>query len=614
MSQPLTSLVPTIVEITGFMQSNWPHIWWFPNWYLGVPLRFVTGPVVPLLTILINKFSGLPLESSYVVLIILMWILGGFGVWKLVHELGGGKRAGWSACGLFLLLPGHILLSTYGNGLHHLVISLLPWICFLWFKTLKHWQVAWIISTLILLSAVLLIDVGGILLFIVAGVLITLMGDKRDWGTGGLKSILLIITALSIATIWYTPRFWWTLLGNPSFGGKPLANVIPFILQLLQALIPLILGAWFVQRKYRLRNGLMRFGVLFGSSFLFLTVIRFLSDIDFWMDWTSYILELQFALALVLPVVVFKLVQRTKTIQIITFLNILTLTIIDSGLAFMLYKTDEKVVAYQVGIRKLAGENVKLDQRIFLSGSPVFWLGSAKQNLLQVRGGRDEIATHPTWAMGAYNIREGEDHELLNNWLSIFGVSKILVHEEGSQEYFRDFKNIDRFDELVEIEEKDGNALYEHESSIARLASKDILEIPSPQEGSDENALVRYSDALGVPVNFIFTKANEIRVNTDLKLQADQVISLAVTHDKYWKLIEGKGKLLADVFGNTVILPEPGETSFVLSYQEKESWLAGVLLSLIALLALLKSDRVTGFIFKRVPSVKLSQVDEEETY
>ena len=69
MQIPLTSLVPTIVEVIQFIENNWPHIWWFPNWYLGLPLRFVTGPVVPLVVLGIHKISGFSVGTAYLIFV-----------------------------------------------------------------------------------------------------------------------------------------------------------------------------------------------------------------------------------------------------------------------------------------------------------------------------------------------------------------------------------------------------------------------------------------------------------------------------------------------------------------------------------------------------------------
>ena len=56
-------------------------------------------------------------------------------------------------------------------------------------------------------------------------------------------------------------------------------------------------------------------------------------------------------------------------------------------------------------------KNVPKSERVFLSGSPVFWINS-KNESMQVRGGNDIVSTSQWWAHGAYQIREGQDAAL----------------------------------------------------------------------------------------------------------------------------------------------------------------------------------------------------------
>lgn len=658
---PLTSLVPTIVEITSFVEQNWPHVWWFPNWYLGIPLRFVTGPVVPTLIILLRRLTSWPVEQAYLVLIGGIWVIGGIGVAQLTKALGGGKRVQWWSAVIFLLLPFHLLLLSYGSGLHHLAIAILPWVFWSWMRAMRESggiREIGGIWTAGLAALVLLIDVSGLLPLLIGVIALTISGDKENWGNRGVKSVLFLLTAFSLATIWYTPRFWWIILGNPSFGGKPLANVIPFILQLVQALIPLILGVWVVQKRrvlsategYRLTSKLMQFGLLFGSSFLFLTLIRFLSDVDFWMDWTSYFLELQLALALLLPRGILRLGRSVDLAQSLSqtgfgndkkkyFLSlfiILILTISNGAVGYRWYRTNETDRTYREKINKMIAERVVpgepfvrqlTDQgkRVFLSGSPVFWLGSEiarvydpgslspnePGSLWQVRGGRDEVATHPTWAMGAYQIREGTDPLLLKDWLTVLGISYVLVHEERSGEYFKDFKNTSRFAELIEEEEFAGNILYQTPGTIARLANREILQNGRPKAGNDREALSNYVQNLGEPLAFTIPQMNQLQIDSS-QMSENEVISLAVTYDRAWKLVSKKGKVQADALGNMVIVPEGDSQVFQLEYQESIwSLLPGVLFSLVSLALLYKSANL-AYLISRVPSLQLTDSSNEE--
>ena len=354
MNLPLTSLVPTVVEITSFIERNWPHVWWFPNWYLGVPLRFVTGPVVPAILIFFHKIFPISLETIYLLLVGTVWLCGGLGTVYLVKALGGGKKTQWLAGIVFTLLPFHLFLLATGTGLHHLVVALMPWVFIACLHAFKSWKWQDVSLTVIGTALVILIDVAGILPLVVGFISLAILNKREDLPEKLIKLFLILLTALSLVTIWYTPRFWWTLLNNPSFAGKPLANVIPFVLQLIEALLPLILGWWVVKKRYSLKQPLIRFGVLFGSSFLFLTLIRFLSDVDFWIDWTGYFLELQLALALFLPWGILKLVQDDKKRWFVFLFIIFILTISNGIMGWVVFIKDaDKVTEYKKSIVKL---------------------------------------------------------------------------------------------------------------------------------------------------------------------------------------------------------------------------------------------------------------------
>ena len=182
--------------------------------------------------------------------------------------------------------PAQIFGLFSGNGLRNLALCLLPWVLFFFKRSVKTAQTVDLLLTAIFCSLMLLIDIGSFLSIIVGLIiLIFIYKNSRILEEGIIFGLLVILTSLSLATIWYTPQFWLTLLGNPSFGGKPLLNVISFIWQLILSLVPIILGFWIVQKRYKLTVKLTQFAILFLASFGFLTLVRFVSDIDFWIGW-----------------------------------------------------------------------------------------------------------------------------------------------------------------------------------------------------------------------------------------------------------------------------------------------------------------------------------------
>lgn len=617
MQIPLTSTVPSVVEITQFIVNNFPQTSWFPNWYLGVPLRFITGPIIPFLVIVTsNILPFFPLQGVYLGIIFLSWLIGTVGIYNLSKTLGAGKSQARNMALVFLLLPLHLILLSTGNGLAHVTITILPFILISWQKNLTHGHLRWLMFTSILISISLLINLGSILGMVVGLLILNLIAGRNEKSYVNIVKLLLtLLTAFSFVSIWYPLKFWLVLFTNPSFAGKSLVNVIGFIFQLLQSLIPVVLGFWVVQQRYRLSNKLTKFALLFGLSFGFLTLIRMLSDIDFWMDWIGYGLELQFSLAILLPLILKKF--RAGFRYNISLFIILLLTITDIFLGWKLFfEKSRESVEYKNDVTRLINNNIESNQRIFLSGSPVFWLSAGENSqIMQVRGNRDEVSTHKTWAMGAYQIREGEKGELLSDWLEIFGVKWLLINDAKSQEYFHDFKNQKRFQDFELKAEKYGDYLYKYESSIARVADLSIQKLSLPKEGNDGIALTNYVETLKEALNYQYMSPNKIQINLSRILTQNEVISLAVTYDPSWRVVSGEGQISSDSFGNLVVIPKDESQKYLLVYQEGlMSWIWGIILSSVSLICLFKAEQLASIFQRKSPALVDLSKDEEKEY
>lgn len=616
---PQTSLVPTIVEIISFINKNWPDIWWYPHWYLGVPLRFITGPIVPLITLIIGKVTSQNIGVSYAILIALSMLLGIIGFQKLLKALGGGKNIIRLSTLFYLLLPINFFLFSFGNGLHHITSFLLPWPLYFYLRLLekeggpdtpKSQYYLTTVATLVSISILFMIDFGVVLPLIIGMFAIFANAKKNDQTLVAIvRSIALLLCAFSISVIWYSPGYFWTVLGNPSFGGRPLSNVIPMVLKLLQALLPVVIGVWVVQKKVTVKSRLTYFAILFGASFLVLTLIRMASDIDFWIDWSSYGLELQFVGAILLGLTFRRYIKR----QIIILFSICILTIIDLFVGYKLFFQTADF-DFKQHITTMVGQNTNESQRWFLSGSPVFWLPTNQTSALhQVRGGKDSVSIHPTWAMGAYQIREGKNAELTSAWLEALGVTHALVHTDKSQEYFHDFKQVEKFELFEKISTSDTDRIYTTGFDIARNADPTLLELSSPKNGEDKS-VVRYADLLGAPARMTSLSPSALQIESE-NLEQDELVWLSHKYNKNWTIVEGKGQLKKDSFGNTLLIPYDGSTRWILKYKEQwGSWVFGIFLFGLSALLLISSKWLATLVLQKIPSLGVQEEDEHDNY
>lgn len=608
-------LIPTVIALSNFFILNFPHVSWYPYWYLGNPFNYLIGPLVPFSLLILNKAFFLPVPFAYFFLISLSFLIGASGLYFLIRSLGEEKRESFTSAILFLILPFSPYLLFYQNGLHHIAFGFLPWILLLFLKLIKNFGPKNAIFLSIAIAFVLLIDVSILLRILIGFVTlaVALKPDRQNAEKLLILTGLAILASLSISTIWYTPGFWFVVLSNPSFGGIPMVKLVQFLFQLILQLLPIFLAVSFVRWRHLRLSKTLLFGVLFFSSFFFLTVVRFLSDPDFIMDWIGFVLELQFGGAIILGNIKYKILKIKNTYKILKiFLNVCVVILLIVGWLIVVREASSALSkgGYQSRILSILKE-VPKNERVFLSGTPVFFANSYL-DISQVRGGMDQVSIHPFWADAAFQTREGENSSLAENWLKVLGVSSLLVHEKDSAEPFHDFKHPEKFTDFRLIVEEKGDKLYKIEdATIARIADQSLLSIPPPQNGADRKAIFSYVKNLGKPFAFQFKKGQiEISGNTS----DNEIISLAVTFDSHFKLMEGKGRVVKDGMGNTAILPrKEGEQRFILKYKLSPiDYGVSIVVSVIFLYLLISYDKIIPKARKFLPKFHIGLSEENE--
>ncbi|MBI2011725.1 hypothetical protein HYS91_03075 [Candidatus Daviesbacteria bacterium] len=544
MDFPQTSLIPSSLALSKYFSESFPNFWWYPYWYLGNPFNYLIGPVVPVLTTILSNF--LPFNLSYLLLLILSFLLTCFGTYFFLKKLGSLKKEGIIASAIFLILPFSFFLLNFQDGLHHLAFSVLPFIfsifiSFLGKKSLKIDLLLCILTTLVSLIDISILPI----LLIGFTVLIIIYREViKEIESLILRLILIFLTSFSLATIWYSLGFWVTLMQNPSLGGRTLTNLFSYLFDLLLNLLPLAGAVYVVRFKSFNLSKTLQFGLLFLISFLFLSLVRFISDPDFILDWISYGLEIQFAVSIIFGVLISN-ASSLKSFILTAFLVIFSLSI--WVLAISPWVNKESQTYKQTIIFSL--EKVFPSDRVFLSGSTVFWANS-KIDISQIRGGSDASSIHPFWIHGAYQIREGEEALLTDYWLQILGAKYILVNNQASKEFYQDFKNLEKYQQFAQVIQSEGNFLYQNRSSsIARGVDIEILNVEKPKGGADLAALNNYVSFLKEPIDYHLDK-NRIYLN--LKDNSSP-LWLAVPFNSNWRLVKGEGEIVKDPVGNLIV-------------------------------------------------------------
>ncbi len=478
-----TSMMPVQIALARFLEQTgfWAIFSNYPYWYLGTtPFRYLTGPVLPIGLVLLHKvLPGFSLFEIFFYLLIVAWLAGALGVFFLVKALvkpekedESGKLAAFLAAVLYFfggLVP---FLFRFSDGVYLITFSFLPFVLLFYSHLLKKWTKKSTIVLVIAISFIILLDslIVPTLLLGMSAMFLAQVG----WGRAEekLKQTLSVLgLTLLVVTFWYTPFYWTTLAFGPSFAGKGLLEVTSQILKLLPTALAIILAV--VSAKvFKGKNLLRDFCFYWLFIFGFLSLIRFISDPDFWLDWSAYGLELQMGIAIMIAIIMRKLSLKMKgptnrlkiTVLLISFFFFyfgFFLFIFNKYLLGTLQSDITKTVEYRLGSQ--LARIIKPGDRVFLSGTTAFWL-NAFFDISQVRGGVDQVSVNKEWRKAAWEIREGEKPEESIKWLKTLGVSYLVVHTDESEEFYHDLAFSSKFERTKELEkifEENGDRIYQ---------------------------------------------------------------------------------------------------------------------------------------------------------
>src|SRR4030066_91324 len=176
-----TSLIPVQIALIRFLEAHgWQAIFAnFPYWYLdSTPFRYLSGPILPIITISLHR-----------------------------------------------VLPN---------------LGFFPFVLIFYFRLIKQFQKKTAIFLILTITGLILLDTAIIptLLFSMAIVFVSQTRWKRVEEKIK-QTLIVLITALLIATLWYTPGYWLTLLTAPSLAGKSLFSVAISLPRLLSVFLAL---------------------------------------------------------------------------------------------------------------------------------------------------------------------------------------------------------------------------------------------------------------------------------------------------------------------------------------------------------------------------------------
>jgi hypothetical protein len=441
-----TSLIPVTVALSRFVVDKGLSAFSqnYPYWYLGTtPFRYLIGPVVPMLELILHNLTHVALFNISIYLFIVFNVLGGLGWTLLVYKITKSNISFLFIIFFYLLFPWKYLTGLAQDELSfYIAKNLVPFVLIvMWTYLTKRRIQDLIISSLVI--ALVFLTHTGILLDLLAGLLAVVLTLAYKNGRLGKfsrklkRSVIPLGLGFLLATAWYGPGFWVTMAINPGIGGASGIKVIINILNFAKNFVPIVLAVLFVYFKAKFQSRLQVFSYLYLGSFGVLVLFRFLANPAFLMDWSSWFLEVEVGLWLVS---VYYINAKKYTFPVI----MLIFSIIVS-LFFYTALGRPKLVSASIpdGVKSISPlAKIAGGERAFVTGSSVFWL-NALYNTSQVRGGRDEVAVDPKWREAAFNFRESKDASKILKSAQQVAISYILLNSSSSSDYYKDFKNSD---------------------------------------------------------------------------------------------------------------------------------------------------------------------------
>lgn len=313
----------------------------------------------------------------------------------------------------------------------------------------------------------------------------------------GLKSAALVVISGFVLTIWwYTPAYWLTIVTSSSIGGRNAFGAFIWILNMLRSLVPIILALAVVLWGFKPKGKYWRFAIAWTAVFGLLTLLRFAANPAFWLDWTAWMGEVEVGLMLLVsyniargPVSRFLPVSARSDLKtdvrgqnnadlravgipsttttprlgyvlfVVFYFLFGYFLIFQNRHLWMPRWSIENSVEYRISSE--LNSMVKPGETVLLSGSTAFWLNSL-YDIRQVRGGRDEASVDKNWQEDIWKIRQG-DLDQTEEALEQLKVDYLVVHGENSSEFYHDFSNVDKFENLpdrLKIFEDKGDIIY----------------------------------------------------------------------------------------------------------------------------------------------------------
>lgn len=452
-----TSLIPVTVALTQFLSDNGLSAFFqnYPYWYLGsTPFKYLIGPVVPIIGIMINSLipalDFFQITFGILALALLLSIIGWVTLIGRLNKATDPTITSKTAVifmVIYAIMPWKYLNSFAMEEASNVVAkAMMPFVLVVILRYFELRNRVWFTASILAIAFLLLISTNIITTLIVGiGGLCLTASLKLNPETGKIRfrfltrkikrSLWVLFIGIVLSTIWYGPGFWVAILVNPGIGGATGAGAILKLLEFSRNIVPLIMVAMVIKLTNKIKDKLTLFTFVWLGSFGVLSLYRFLANPYFWMDWASWFYEVEVGLALLFTVTINSTKRAYGVFGVLIVLLITGMVYSRLGAPVLISNKSPESLA--TSVLKELPENSK----VYLTGSSVFWLNTESQ-IVQVRGGRDEVSLLPGWQKDSYIIRESSSPTEIKKALGRLGISYVVVNTKASKDYYKDYKNL----------------------------------------------------------------------------------------------------------------------------------------------------------------------------
>ena len=595
-----------------FLAEHWPHPRWQPLWYGGTRFDYIFPPFLRYGTAALSRWLSSSPARAYHGFTAWFYCVGIAAIYVFIRAGSGSRGFAWlgaavvavvSPASLFLsqaradelgMAPARLsALVRFGEGPHLTGLALLPLALAAAWLALRRSQPRLTVTAAVLGALVGSTDLyAGLSLMLLLAILSWALWITHQDNRIGLRAVWIASLAYGLMAFWLTPSYVAQAWRNFSVLHGNLWS--PWI-----ALALANLFVWGSARVARGRRDLAYLVFVLGASlFLSLCVYggahlncRLVGDP--W-NWDA---DCRLALTLLAVEMLRRMWNGSKVLRAAVVVALLVAAA--AGRHYLAHPWNiyryhpahdfRERVEYQ--IPEWMARNWP-EARAFVTGSVRFWYNTWRDGA-QMGELPEQGMSNPVLAPALWRILQDEGAELPVLWMQCLGVDAVVVPEEHSLSFYRDFTNPGKFAGVLPVSynNRKGDVIYRVPRRFPGLArvvdAGEVRSLRPVRDSLDADSLRAYVRALeNGPESEARTwwESNEV-LRIRARIRDGEAIVVQATYDPSWRAwSEGRSlPVRRDVMGQMLIEAPPGEHDIRLVFGLPLEYAVGRTLSLLCL-------------------------------